>query len=188
MEKAHAFRVAERDRELVKEARERHLKEKQDRARKAAEEADKRRFAELEQQLAERRAANIKVSWPACAHACALVWVCCLVPASPSTLAHACIRVCRPGSAPVSNAPACRRHTCVSVQLREEARTKELSMRRERERRIMEEAQAMRQEERQSLLKAELAEAELVRRQQELQGMQLSMDDRRQHNMSLRGY
>ena len=61
-------------------------------------------------------------------------------------------------------------------------------MRRERERRIMEEAQAMRQEERQLLLKAELAEAELMRRQQELQGMQLSMDDRRQHNMSLRGY
>jgi len=38
MEKAHAFRVGERDRELIKEARERRLREKTDRARKAAEE------------------------------------------------------------------------------------------------------------------------------------------------------
>ena len=36
LEKAHAFRVAERDRQLIKEARERRLKEKTDRARKAA--------------------------------------------------------------------------------------------------------------------------------------------------------
>jgi len=38
MEKAQAFRVGERDRELIKEARERRLREKTDRARKAAEE------------------------------------------------------------------------------------------------------------------------------------------------------
>ena len=36
LEKAHAFRVAERDRQLIKEARERRVKEKTDRARKAA--------------------------------------------------------------------------------------------------------------------------------------------------------
>ena len=123
LEKAHAFRVAERDRQLIKEARERRLKEKTDRARKAAQEEEARRFAELERQVAEKRAMNI--------------------------------------------------------QMREEARSKELNARRERERRIMEEAQSVRQQERQALRNAEVVEQELVRRQQEMQAANASLDQRR---------
>ena len=102
------------------------------RARKAAEAEEQRRFDELEKQLAEKRALNIKI--------------------------------------------------------REEAQARELSQRRERERRIMEEAQALRHEERHSALKAEQAEAELQRQQEKLYNMQQVLDERREQNISLRGY
>ena len=74
----------------------------------------------------------------------------------------------------------------MNIQLREEARDKELNARRERERRIMEEAQAVRQQERQALRKAEVAEQELLLRQQELQSANAMLDQRRDLKIAAR--
>lgn len=74
----------------------------------------------------------------------------------------------------------------MNIQMREEARDKELNARRERERRIMAEAQAVRQQERQALRKAEVAEQELVRQQQELQVVNAKLDQRREEKIASR--